>query len=78
MTLGAVAASPRGRHHPNVGHIRHKETDRLTALATELAARGGGPTVTDDGPDDHDRGRSRRPCRDVQRPRMAMSLALVA
>jgi 3-phosphoshikimate 1-carboxyvinyltransferase len=37
MTLGAVACFARGSTViRNVAHIRHKETDRLTALATEL------------------------------------------
>jgi len=37
MTLGAVACFAEGSTTiRNVGHIRHKETDRLSALATEL------------------------------------------
>ena len=37
MTLAAVACFAEGPTHiHNVAHIRHKETDRLTALATEL------------------------------------------
>ncbi len=37
MTLGAVACFAQGPTTiRNVGHIRHKETDRLSALATEL------------------------------------------
>ncbi len=37
MTLGAVACFAEGPTTiRNVGHIRHKETDRLAALATEL------------------------------------------
>jgi 3-phosphoshikimate 1-carboxyvinyltransferase len=37
MTLAAVALFARGMTRiRNVGHIRHKETDRLAALATEL------------------------------------------
>jgi len=37
MTLGAVACFAKGPTTiRNVAHIRHKETDRLTALATEL------------------------------------------
>jgi 3-phosphoshikimate 1-carboxyvinyltransferase len=78
MTLAAVALFAEGPTTiRNVGHIRHKETDRLAALATELrrlgatvAERPDGLTITP-GPlhgarvqtyDDH---------------RMAMSLALV-
>jgi 3-phosphoshikimate 1-carboxyvinyltransferase len=41
MTLGAVACFADGPTTiRNVGHIRHKETDRLTALATELRRLG--------------------------------------
>src|SRR5437667_7708872 len=37
MTLGAVACFAKGPTTiRNVAHIRHKETDRLAALATEL------------------------------------------
>ncbi len=41
MTLGAVALFAEGMTRVrNVGHIRHKETDRLAALATELRKLG--------------------------------------
>ncbi|MFQ3649323.1 MAG: 3-phosphoshikimate 1-carboxyvinyltransferase [Gemmataceae bacterium] len=41
MTLAAVALFADGPTHlTNVGHIRHKETDRLHALATELRRLG--------------------------------------
>lgn len=41
MTLGAVALFADGMTRiRNVGHIRHKETDRLAALATELRKLG--------------------------------------
>ena len=78
MTLGAVACFAEGATTiRNVGHIRHKETDRIAALATELRKlgaeveeRGDGLTITPrpltgcavDTYNDH---------------RMAMSLALV-
>ena len=43
MTLAAVAAFADGPTTiENVGHIRHKETDRLRAVATELARLGVG------------------------------------
>ncbi len=46
MTLGAVAMFAEGMTRiRNVGHIRHKETDRISALATEL--RKLGATVED-------------------------------
>ena len=41
QTLGAVALFARGATNVrNVGHIRHKETDRIGALATELRKLG--------------------------------------
>jgi 3-phosphoshikimate 1-carboxyvinyltransferase len=41
MTLGVVALSAEGMTRiRNVGHIRHKETDRIAALATELRKLG--------------------------------------
>jgi 3-phosphoshikimate 1-carboxyvinyltransferase len=50
MTLGAVACFATGPTTiRNVGHIRHKETDRLTALATELRKVGAGVEETTDG-----------------------------
>ncbi|HZZ81848.1 MAG TPA: 3-phosphoshikimate 1-carboxyvinyltransferase [Gemmataceae bacterium] len=78
MTLGAVACFAAGPTTiRNVGHIRHKETDRLAALATELRRLGAaveecadGLTITPG------------PLRDAtvqtyNDHRMAMSLALV-
>ena len=45
MTLGAVACFASGPTTiRNVAHIRHKETDRLAALATELRRVGAGVT----------------------------------
>jgi 3-phosphoshikimate 1-carboxyvinyltransferase len=50
MTLGAVACFADGPTRiRNVGHIRHKETDRLTALATELRRVGATVEETGDG-----------------------------
>ena len=50
MTLGAVACFAEGPTTiRNVGHIRHKETDRLTALATELRRAGAEVHLHDDG-----------------------------
>lgn len=49
MTLGAVACFATGPTTiRNVAHIRHKETDRLTALATELRRLGASVEETAD------------------------------
>ena len=78
MTLGAVACFAEGPTTiRNVGHIRHKETDRITALANELRKVGAEVEVWDDGlritPDEL-RGALIATYNDH---RMAMSLALV-
>jgi 3-phosphoshikimate 1-carboxyvinyltransferase len=50
MTLGAVACFADGPTTiRNVGHIRHKETDRIAALATELRKLGAKAEERDDG-----------------------------
>ncbi len=50
MTLGAVACFADGPTTiRNVGHIRHKETDRIAALATELRKLGAGVEERADG-----------------------------
>ncbi|VTT99756.1 3-phosphoshikimate 1-carboxyvinyltransferase : 3-phosphoshikimate 1-carboxyvinyltransferase OS=Singulisphaera acidiphila (strain ATCC BAA-1392 / DSM 18658 / VKM B-2454 / MOB10) GN=aroA PE=3 SV=1: EPSP_synthase [Gemmataceae bacterium] len=50
MTLGAVACFAEGPTTiRNVGHIRHKETDRIAALATELRKLGAKVEERDDG-----------------------------
>ena len=50
MTLGAVACFAEGPTiFRNVAHIRHKETDRLSALATELRRIGAGVEEFADG-----------------------------
>jgi 3-phosphoshikimate 1-carboxyvinyltransferase len=50
MTLAAVAVFAEGPTTiRNVGHIRHKETDRLAALATELRRVGAGVDESGDG-----------------------------
>jgi 3-phosphoshikimate 1-carboxyvinyltransferase len=50
MTLGAVACFAKGTTTiRNVAHIRHKETDRLSALATELRRIGAEVVERDDG-----------------------------
>jgi 3-phosphoshikimate 1-carboxyvinyltransferase len=50
MTLGAVALFARGMTRiRNVGHIRHKETDRIAALAAELRKLGAAVEERPDG-----------------------------
>ena len=50
QTLSVVALFAKGTTEiRNVAHIRHKETDRIAALATELAKLGAGVSETDDG-----------------------------
>jgi 3-phosphoshikimate 1-carboxyvinyltransferase len=50
QTLGAVALFAEGTTHIHgVAHIRHKETDRITALATELRKLGARVEERDDG-----------------------------
>jgi 3-phosphoshikimate 1-carboxyvinyltransferase len=50
MTLAVTALFADGMTRiRNVGHIRHKETDRLAALATEFNSMGGHVTETEDG-----------------------------
>jgi 3-phosphoshikimate 1-carboxyvinyltransferase len=42
MTLGVVACFAKGTTKiTNIGHIRHKETDRISALANEIRKIGG-------------------------------------
>jgi 3-phosphoshikimate 1-carboxyvinyltransferase len=50
MTLAAVALFARGMTRiRNIGHIRHKETDRIAALATELRKLGASVDEQPDG-----------------------------
>jgi 3-phosphoshikimate 1-carboxyvinyltransferase len=78
MTLGAVACFAEGPTTiRNVGHIRHKETDRIAALATELRKLGAEVEEREDGLT-----LTPRPLRGAavdtyNDHRMAMSLALV-
>lgn len=49
-TVAALAVLAEGPSHLHgIGHLRGHETDRLAALATEIAALGGGVTENDDG-----------------------------
>jgi 3-phosphoshikimate 1-carboxyvinyltransferase len=78
MTLAAVALFTEGPTTiRNVAHIRHKETDRLAALAAELRRLGAGVEETADGL--HITPRPLRPAEveTYDDHRMAMALALV-
>lgn len=78
MTLAAVACFAEGPTTiRNVGHIRHKETDRLTALATELRRIGAGVEEWADGLTITPRPLHGAVVETYNDHRMAMSLALV-
>jgi len=78
MTLGAVACFAEGPTRiRNVAHIRHKETDRLAALANELRRVGAGVDVQDDGLTIEPRPLHGADIETYNDHRMAMSLALV-
>ena len=78
MTLAAVACFAEGPTTiRNVAHIRHKETDRLTALATELRRIGAGVEEFSDGLTITPRPWRGAEVETYNDHRMAMSLALV-
>jgi 3-phosphoshikimate 1-carboxyvinyltransferase len=78
MTLAAVALFAEGPTSiRNVAHIRHKETDRLSALATELRRLGAGVEEFSDGLTIVPRALHGASIRTYNDHRMAMSLALV-
>jgi 3-phosphoshikimate 1-carboxyvinyltransferase len=78
MTLAAVACFAQGPTTiRNVAHIRHKETDRLAALAAELRRLGAGVREFADGLTVTPRPLSGAPVETYDDHRMAMSLALV-
>ena len=78
MTLAAVACFADGPTTiRNVGHIRHKETDRLAALAAELRKLGAGVDERPDGLVITPRPLAGCPVDTYNDHRMAMSLALV-
>ncbi|HVL14421.1 MAG TPA: 3-phosphoshikimate 1-carboxyvinyltransferase [Gemmata sp.] len=78
MTLGAVACFAEGPTTiRNVAHIRHKETDRIAALATELRKLGAEVEERDDGLTIHPRPLTGCAVDTYNDHRMAMSLALV-
>lgn len=78
MTLAAVACFAKGPTTiRNVGHIRHKETDRLLALATELRRLGAKVTEFVDGLTIHPGPLHGAEIETYNDHRMAMSLALI-
>ena len=78
MTLAAVALFADGPTTiRNVGHIRHKETDRIAALATELRKLGADVEERPDGLTITPRPPRGCPVDTYNDHRMAMSLALV-
>lgn len=78
MTLGAVALFANGPTTiRNVAHIRHKETDRIAALATELRKLGAGVEEREDGLTITPRPLTGCAVDTYNDHRMAMSLALV-
>ena len=78
MTLGAVACFADGPTTiRNVAHIRHKETDRIAALATELRKLGAEVEELADGLTITPRPLHGRAVDTYNDHRMAMSLALV-
>lgn len=78
MTLGAVACFAEGPTTiRNVAHIRHKETDRLLALATELRRVGAEVDELDDGLRITPRPLQGAAIETYNDHRMAMSMALI-
>ena len=78
MTLGAVACFAAGPTTiRNVAHVRHKETDRLAALATELRRLGAGVEEFADGLRIEPRPLRGAAVATYDDHRMAMSLAVV-
>jgi 3-phosphoshikimate 1-carboxyvinyltransferase len=77
MTLGVVALFAEGPTRiTNVGHIRHKETDRLHALAVELRRLGAGVDEQTDGLTIHPAPLRGSVMQTYDDHRMAMSLTL--
>jgi 3-phosphoshikimate 1-carboxyvinyltransferase len=78
MTLAAVACFADGPTTiRNVAHIRHKETDRIAAVATELRKLGAGVDEFADGLTIHPRPFTGCAVDTYNDHRMAMSLALI-
>jgi 3-phosphoshikimate 1-carboxyvinyltransferase len=78
MTLAAVACFAEGPTNiRNVGHIRHKETDRISALAAELRKLGAGIEEHEDGLTIIPRPLSGAVIETYNDHRIAMSLALI-
>jgi 3-phosphoshikimate 1-carboxyvinyltransferase len=78
MTLAAVACVADGSTTiRNVGHIRHKETDRIAAIAAELRKLGAVIDERDEGLTIHPRPLAGCSVETYNDHRMAMSLALI-
>ncbi|VTS02791.1 3-phosphoshikimate 1-carboxyvinyltransferase [Tuwongella immobilis] len=78
MTLGAVACFAEGPTTiRNVAHIRHKETDRISALANELRRLGAEVIERADGLTIHPRPLHGATVQTYRDHRMAMSLSLI-
>ena len=78
MTLGAVACFAEGPTTiRNIAHIRHKETDRIAALATELRKLGAEVDERPDGMTITPRPLTGCAVDTYNDHRMAMSLALI-
>ena len=78
MTLAAVACFAEGPTAiRNVAHIRHKESDRLQALATELGRAGAAVELLEDGLIIHPRPLRAAILETYNDHRLAMSLALL-
>ena len=78
MTLAVVALFAEGKTTiRNVAHIRHKETDRLSALAHELRKVGAGVEEHEDGLTIHPAALHGATLETYDDHRMAMSLALI-
>ena len=78
MTLAAVACFAEGPTRiTNIGHIRHKETDRIAAITTELRKLGAGVDEAVDGLTIHPKPLTGCRVETYRDHRMAMSLALV-
>lgn len=78
QTLAAVAVYAQGPTRiTNIGHVRHKETDRIAAVATELRRLGVAVDEADDGLTIHPAPPHAATIHTYDDHRMAMSFALV-
>jgi 3-phosphoshikimate 1-carboxyvinyltransferase len=76
-TLAVIAAFAKGTTTiQNIGHLRHKETDRLLAIAAELRKLGAGVELFDDGIAIHPRALHGAEIETYNDHRIAMSFAV--